>query len=102
MDKKIIFTVYHVVKPTFREDFDPKSEFKPVAIIIRNVDESVPQATLLDEVFGMTNHVDSDWTKNDNITWVAEGSQRSTSVGDRITAGFATYKVMEFGFERVK
>ena len=39
---------------------------------------------MLSYAFKMTNHIDSDWTKNDGITMLTPGSARSTSVGDRM------------------
>ena len=39
---------------------------------------------MLSYAFKMTNHIDSDWTKNCGITMLTPGSARSTSVGDRM------------------
>lgn len=37
-------------------------------------------------VFALTNHIDSDWTTNPEVTLVVKGGLRSTSVGDVIVA----------------
>ena len=39
---------------------------------------------MLSYAFKMTNHIDSDWTKNCGVTMLTPGSARSTSVGDRM------------------
>ncbi|MAS98933.1 MAG: hypothetical protein CMF29_08460 [Kiritimatiellaceae bacterium] len=39
---------------------------------------------MLSYAFKMTNHIDTDWTKNCGITMLTPGSARSTSVGDRM------------------
>lgn len=39
----------------------------------------------VEDVFELTNHIDSDWTKNDGVTPARLGSIRSTSVGDVVT-----------------
>ena len=71
---------------------------------------------MLSYAFKMTNHIDSDWTKNDGITMLTPGSARSTSVGDRmrlwmrkggkgvdnVWETYGTYDVAISGFEEVK
>ncbi len=71
---------------------------------------------MLSYAFKMTNHIDSDWTKNDDITMLTPGSARSTSVGDRmrlwmrkggkgvdnVWETYGTYDVAISGFEEVK
>jgi len=70
---------------------------------------------MLSYAFKMTNHIDSDWTKNDVITMLTPGSARSTSVGDRmrlwirkggegvdnVWETYGTYDVAISGFEEV-
>ncbi len=42
------------------------------------------EATELGEVFQLTNHIDTDWTENKEVTLTYPGGKRSTSVGDVI------------------
>ncbi len=48
---------------------------------VASVDTNDPQ-----EAFQLTNHIDSDWTKNPKVR-ALEGRHRSTSVGDLIVEG---------------
>ena len=71
---------------------------------------------MLSYAFKMTNHIDSDWTKNDGITMLTPGSARSTSVGDRmrlwirkggegidnVWETYGTYHVAISGFDYVR
>lgn len=72
------FTVWHAKHPTFgRTDipFTPEN-YEKVAVV---------QARELDDVFRLTNHIESDWTTNLQVTPVEGRSgknTRSTSVGD--------------------
>ena len=82
---------------------------------------SIPMAQsqlvgMLDYAFKMTNHIDSDWRKNDCITMLTPGNARSTSVGDRmrlwmrkggegvddVWEPYGTYDVANFGFDNVR
>jgi hypothetical protein len=38
----------------------------------------------LERIFAVSNHIDTDWTKNAEVIWSASDALRSTSVGDVI------------------
>jgi len=69
------YTVYHATEPTFGYNKKQKfpTDYKKVAIV---------ESENIDDVFRITNHIDRDWTENEEVEWFLEGGQRSTSVGD--------------------
>jgi hypothetical protein len=80
------FEVWHAKQPTFdaytREDspFNPNrrrqrfpQDYAKVAVV---------ETESVDDVFGLTNHIDHDWTLNPQVVEVVPGGQRPTSVGD--------------------
>jgi hypothetical protein len=75
------FEVWHAEPPNFFEDFDRAKAMKDYTLVAE------VEAKHIDEVFQLTNHIDSDWTKNEGVE-LAEGVSaaraRSTSVGDVI------------------
>ena len=58
-----MFSIYHKVRDGF--------------VMVAMVDCDDKQ-----KAFYLTNHIDSDWTKNPQVRWVEDGDHRSTSVGD--------------------
>jgi hypothetical protein len=69
------YIVWHAKEPTFGFGEQPvfPEAYKRVAI----VNSKGP-----DEVFRVTNHIDSDWTKNPEVALLMVKQARSTSVGD--------------------
>ena len=69
------FEVYHALHPTFGFGKKPKfpQEYEKIAIV---------ETDSIDDVFRLTNHIDSDWTYNNEVKWTKSGGMRSTSVGD--------------------
>jgi hypothetical protein len=62
---------------------------------------AVVDSTNLDDGFTSTNHIESDWRENDDVT-ALPGEHRSTSVGDLIVSeDEVTYIVDRFGFNRL-
>lgn len=55
----------------------------------------------LDEAYRLTNHIDDDWTKNPDVTYVNVGPARSSSVGDILVRDGAYYLVEPWGFSIV-
>jgi len=55
----------------------------------------------LDDAFRLTNHIDTPWTQNEDVTACVKQPVRSTSVGDVIVdeAG-AAHVVASFGFKQ--
>ncbi len=62
---------------------------------------AVVDSANLDDGFTSTNHIESDWQENDNVT-ALPGRHRSTSVGDLIvSADDVTYVVEGTGFAKL-
>jgi len=57
-------------------------------------------STDLNDGFHLTNHIESDWQDNDNVT-ALPGRHRSTSVGDLIVSDDTTYIVDRVGFTKL-
>jgi hypothetical protein len=51
----------------------------------------------LDEIFGLTNHVNGDWTKNKGVKALVK-TARSTSVGDIVVVDDAVYICLFVGW----
>lgn len=71
----MVFKVYHHKTPTF--GFGPTPEFNDDTFEL--VAEVVCEHHA--ETFGLTNHIDHDWTENPEVT-ALKRQVRSTSVGD--------------------
>ncbi|PSB01384.1 hypothetical protein [Merismopedia glauca] len=54
----------------------------------------------LEEAFSLTNHIDSNWTNNPEVTAVP-GKHRSTCVGDVLEKDGQKYRIAAFGFEKL-
>ena len=69
------YTLYHAKNPTFGMGDRPKfpDEYDRVAIVETNS---------LEDVFRLTNHIESDWTGNPEVIVAISMYPRSTSVGD--------------------
>ena len=72
--------VFHALNPNFREDVPPEGGYRLVAEL--EIPE-MPLSEAMDFVFQLTNHIDSDWTKGNQVVR-AQKPCRSTSVGDVI------------------
>ena len=70
----MLYKVYHAKEPTFGIGGNPvfPDEYQHVATV---------RCSRLEDVFRLTNHIDHDWTKNNEVEW-SGGWTRSTSVGD--------------------
>lgn len=77
------FKVYHSEQPAFMgNDASSLAEFPRGFTHVANV-----QAKNLDEVFELTNHIDSNWTANPGVELMPGVSRaRSTSVGDIVVS----------------
>ncbi len=112
-----IYTVYHFKVPRaaqinrlpISEDamFHPDAE--KVARLFAVKRQDVPcyvkvaevQTVDIEDVFQLTNHIDREWTLNDEVIWHSILPMRSTSVGD-VVVDMTTQKryfVASFGFE---
>ena len=69
------YQLYHAKNPTFGMGNRPKfpDEYEMVAVV---------EASSLEDIFRLTNHIESDWTGNAEILEVIATYPRSTSVGD--------------------
>ena len=70
------FKVYHQKEPIFFAPIPHPSKIGD-CIHVANV-----EATSIDEVFKLTNHIDREWWKNEGIKWHKNNKLRSTSIGD--------------------
>ena len=65
-------------------------EDEPKVVADVDIPDNMPSTSklfpknLLAYAYKMTNHIDSDWTKNGGVTMLTPGSARSTSVGDQM------------------
>ena len=66
------------------------NEYEKVAVV---------NAKELESAFRTTNHIDENWTENDEVIWSARREVRSTSVGDVFLADGKAYFVASCGFE---
>jgi hypothetical protein len=72
------FMVYHHNKGNF---FADKTQAEDMATNYTHV--ATVRVANIDEVFEVTNHIDGDWTYNEQVVWsVFHQTPRSTSVGD--------------------
>jgi hypothetical protein len=95
-----LFKVYHAIEPGFG-DFDAErvrwpGNFEAVAWV---------EARNIDDVFRITNHIDSNWTENPEVKRLLTpvDRTRSTSVGD-VVLDFATgklYAVAGVGWKQI-
>ena len=69
------YNIYHAKNPTFGFREKPKfpEEYEKVAVV---------EADSVADTFRITNHIDSDWTRNPEVIEVLKPNSRSTSVGD--------------------
>jgi hypothetical protein len=69
------YSIWHAKNPTFGFGEKPKfpEEYENVALI---------GADSIDDVFRITNHIDSDWRMNPEVFESFKDRVRSTSVGD--------------------
>lgn len=70
------FKVYHQRVPIFFAPSPHPSKLEDCDHVA-NV-----EVNSIDEVFRVTNHIDSEWFKNPEVTWHRSNNERSTSVGD--------------------
>lgn len=59
------------------------------------------EARSLNQVFELTNHIESDWTENEGVSAVP-GRHRSTSVGDVYLSGSDFYCVAMMGLRKLQ
>jgi len=89
------FVVFHADHPNFGVGTKPKfpDEYSKVAAV---------RACNLEEIFRLTNHIEQDWTENDEIEWSRDSDCRSTSVGDIvIDPNGDIYYCKNFGWEKI-
>jgi hypothetical protein len=69
------FVVWHVNEPTFGlgEQYEFPKDYSRVAVV---------KSDNVDDVFRITNHIESDWTQNPEVVTLIGNRHRSTSVGD--------------------
>ena len=95
-----MITVYHnpnFIELTFKQDIAVRvKEHLDILQEVAEVDTDD-----LNEAFKLTNHIDSDWMDNYEVTPV-NGNHRSTSVGDCMEKDGQLYVVAPVGFEEVK
>ena len=51
--------------------------------------------------FRLTNHIESDWTKNEGVSAMGNGQWRSTSVGDVMRVEGVLHAVSNIGFQKL-
>lgn len=91
----MLFKVHHADNPTF--GIGPTPEFnKGNFTLVAEV-----KADNIEEVFALTNHIDSDWTENEGVTKAPGATRfRSTSVGDVVVADGERYLCANIGWEK--
>ena len=76
------FAVWHRDTPTFNDNIERTLvEFPSGFTLVAYV-----ETNHVGRVFQLTNHIDSDWTLNPEVTMMVGAGARSTSVGDVILA----------------
>lgn len=79
------YEVWHAKNPTF--GFGDKPVFPEAYNKIAIVEAD---AIDIDDVFRITNHIDSDWAKNPEVIELFHNRPRSTSVGDVVVDGIGS------------
>lgn len=95
--------LYHRIKPTFMLDQEPKrSEYSLVAAV--EVPELETPELMLENAYGRTQNIDSNWTKTDKS--IDRGrltdEARSTSIGDVMMIKGDLYCVDMEGFMKIE
>ena len=89
------FKVYHANRPTFGMEPAPKypDDYTLVAV--------VTTAGGIEDVFRLTNHIDTDWRKNKEVS-PTPAAKRSTSVGDVVAEiGGSTLLCEGYGWSKI-
>ena len=73
--------------PVFPDDY----------ILVAIVDSEV-----LEKVFELTNHIDSQWWDNDGVEVVGDNHHRSTSVGDIVVTNEGTFRCENVGWHELE
>jgi hypothetical protein len=76
-DVATVFQVWHDDSPRFRATHEDAMRWPTGFTHVADV-----LTTQVEAVFELTNHIDSDWTKNAEVTLLVPNRVRSTSVGD--------------------
>lgn len=75
------------------------TEYKVVGVVrVGDDDHNV----VLNAAYELTNHIDRNWTENEDVVELGRGNKRSTSVGDLIWIDADMYRVASFGFDKVE
>ncbi len=89
------YSIWHVKKPNFGfgKEFKFPDDYDKVAIV---------NAKNNDDAFMITNHIDSDWTKNSEVIQLFKQKCRSTSVGDVVVdEDNVAYRCENVGWEMI-
>lgn len=75
------------------------NDYSLVAIV--DVEEDAHFKANLEYIYQVTNHIEENWTLNDNGVYALGNKQRSTSVGDVIVLGDKSYLCASVGWKEV-
>lgn len=90
----MIATVYHTNQDNF---YNLSASFPDDFVKVADVETSS-----LGDVFRITNHIDSDWTRNPEVVKLYAEQVRSTSVGDVVVLEGKAHRCLMCGWGEIK
>lgn len=92
----MIAHVWHVKRELYGSKATFPCDYGCVArVVVEGLQES------LETAFRLTNHIDSDWTKNDGVQVLACEPLRSTSVGDVVELDNGFWEARSVGWQKL-
>lgn len=96
--------VYHAKEPNFGISNHPAWKDENYRLVARlQILDQPTKGAYAEAAFILTQNIDNDWAENvrESSDWVAEGPQRSTSVGDVIVVGTVAMRCEAVTWKRV-
>jgi hypothetical protein len=95
MSKDYRSRVFHVAEYGLK--FVEPAVYPDDYILVAIVDSEV-----LEKVFELTNHIDTQWWDNDGVEVVGDNHHRSTSVGDIVVTNEGTFRCENMGWHELE
>jgi hypothetical protein len=95
MSKDYRSRVFHVAE--FGKNYPEPAVYPDDYILVAIVDSEV-----LEKVFELTNHIDTQWWDNDGVEVVGDNHHRSTSVGDIVVTNEGTFRCEDLGWHELE
>ena len=93
MSKDYRSQVFHVAEFGKNETAVYPDDYILVAIV---------DSEVLEKVFELTNHIDTQWWDNDGVEVVGDNHHRSTSVGDIVVTNEGTFRCENMGWHELE